>query len=175
MASIDLTVSHQSLLTALVNLYRQQKTAVKGEAVAGEVDRAPGTVRNQMQMLKSLGLVEAVSGPRGGYKPTAAAYEALEIDQIEHPAAVPVRCNDDRIDKTTVETIRFTNVDHPERCRAEIRFLGSFHGVHHGDELQIGPTPRAKLVITGTVEAADDTNNIVILEIEELIIEATTE
>jgi len=74
MSSIELTSSQKSILTALINLYGEQEDAVKGEAIAEEVDRNPGTIRNQMQSLKALQLVEGVPGPKGGYKPTSNAY-----------------------------------------------------------------------------------------------------
>lgn len=175
MASIDLTVSQQSLLTTLVNLYRAGTSPVKGEAIATELDRAPGTVRNQMQTLKSLGIVESSFGPRGGYVPTPTAYEVLGIEQIDTPASVPVRCNDDKLEELSVETITLTNVDHPDRCRAEIRFIGSLEHIHGNDELGIGPTPQARLVIVGTVEGMNDTTNTVILDITELHIEARSD
>lgn len=85
MSSIELTSSQKSILTALINLYGEQEDAVKGEAIAEEVDRNPGTIRNQMQSLKALQLVEGVPGPKGGYKPTSNAYEALDIQRWTSP------------------------------------------------------------------------------------------
>jgi len=90
MSSIELTSSQKSILTALINLYGEQEDAVKGEAIAEEVDRNPGTIRNQMQSLKALQLVEGVPGPKGGYKPTSNAYEALDIQRMDEPADVPI-------------------------------------------------------------------------------------
>jgi len=90
MSSIELTSSQKSILTALINLYGEREDAVKGEAIADEVDRNPGTIRNQMQSLKALQLVEGVPGPKGGYKPTSNAYEALDIQRMDEPANVPI-------------------------------------------------------------------------------------
>ena len=67
---MELTPIQKEILTALVNLYRKHKRAVKGEMIADVINRNPGTVRNQMQSLKALGLVEGVPGPKGGYKAT---------------------------------------------------------------------------------------------------------
>ncbi len=69
MVSIDLNNSQRTMLTTLVNRYQQTGEAVTGETIAEEIDRNPGTVRNQMQSLTSLGLVEGIPGPTGGYKP----------------------------------------------------------------------------------------------------------
>jgi predicted transcriptional regulator len=71
MSSIELSPSQRQILSALVNLHGEHEQAVKGEQIAEEVDRNPGTIRNQMQSLKALQLVEGVPGPKGGYKPTA--------------------------------------------------------------------------------------------------------
>ena len=53
-------------------------------------------------------------------------------------------------------------------CRAEIHVQGSVRDIHEGDEVIVGPTPLSKLLIKGTVDGKDDTNNIVILRIDEM-------
>ncbi|MFB6126950.1 MAG: TrmB family transcriptional regulator, partial [Halolamina sp.] len=58
MSSIELTTSQKKILRALINLHRDSESAVKGEDIAEEVGRNPGTIRNQMQSLKALQLVE---------------------------------------------------------------------------------------------------------------------
>ena len=168
MSSIELTSSQKTILTALVNLYREQEDAVKGEDIAEEVGRNPGTIRNQMQSLKALQLVEGVPGPKGGYKPTATAYEALDVDQIDQPATVPLYRNGDRIEEANVEGIDLTTVHHPDLCRAEIHVLGSVNDFHEDDEVTVGPTPLSELVIDGVVDGQDETNNVVILRIEDM-------
>jgi hypothetical protein len=166
MSSIELTSSQKTILTALINLYRESESAVKGEDIADEVNRNPGTIRNQMQSLKALQLVEGVPGPKGGYKPTANAYEALDVDQMDEPAAVPLFHNDERVEGVNVDEIDLSSVHHPELCRAEIHVQGSVRDFHEGDEVRVGPTPLSKLVIDGVVDGKDDTNNILILRIE---------
>jgi predicted transcriptional regulator len=168
MSSIELTSSQKTILTALVNLYREQEDAVKGEDIAEEVGRNPGTIRNQMQSLKALQLVEGVPGPKGGYKPTATAYEALDVDQIDQPATVPLFRNGDRVEEANVEGIDLTTVHHPDLCRAEIHVLGSVNDFHEDDEVTVGPTPLSELVIDGVVDGKDETNNVVILRIEDM-------
>jgi hypothetical protein len=166
MSSIELTSSQKTILTALINLYRDSESAVKGEDIADEVDRNPGTIRNQMQSLKALQLVEGVPGPKGGYKPTANAYEALDVDQMDEPAAVPLFHNDEQVEGVNVDEIDLSSVHHPELCRAEIHVQGSVRDFHEGDSVRVGPTPLSKLVIEGIVDGKDDTNNILILRIE---------
>jgi predicted transcriptional regulator len=168
MSSIELTSSQKTILTALINLHRETEDAVKGEDIAEEVDRNPGTIRNQMQSLKALQLVEGVPGPKGGYKPTANAYEALDIDQMDEPAAVPLLHNGEPVDTANVGEIDLSSVHHPDLCRAEIYVQGSVREFHEGDKIRVGPTPLSKLVIDGTVDGKDDTDNILILRIDDM-------
>ncbi|SDZ77686.1 hypothetical protein SAMN04488065_0230 [Haloplanus vescus] len=168
MSSIELTSSQKTILTALINLHRETEDAVKGEDIAEEVDRNPGTIRNQMQSLKALQLVEGVPGPKGGYKPTANAYEALDVDQMDEPAAVPLLHNGEPVDTANVGEIDLSSVHHPDLCRAEIHVQGSVREFHEGDSVRVGPTPLSKLVIDGTVDGKDDTDNVLILRIDDM-------
>ena len=168
MSSIELTSSQKSILTALINLYGEQEDAVKGEAIAEEVDRNPGTIRNQMQSLKALQLVEGVPGPKGGYKPTSNAYEALDIQRMDEPADVPIFHEGDQVEGVNVDGIDLSSVHHPELCRAEIHVQGSVRDFHEGDSVTVGPTPLSKLVVDGTVDGKDDTANILILQIDDM-------
>lgn len=168
MSSIELTPSQQNILQELVNLYRESESAVKGEDIAEQVDRNPGTIRNQMQSLKALQLVEGVPGPKGGYKPTANAYDALQVQDMDQAADVPLAHNGEPVEKANVEEIDLTSVHHPEECRAEIKLQGSISGFHEGDTITVGPTPLSKLRIIGTVEGKDDTSNILILTIDDM-------
>jgi hypothetical protein len=118
MSSIELTSSQKTILTALINLFRESESAVKGEDIAEEVNRNPGTIRNQMQSLKALQLVEGVPGPKGGYKPTANAYEALDVDQMDEPAVVPLFHNDERVENTNVDEIDLSSSSTRSTSRA---------------------------------------------------------
>ncbi len=169
MSSIELTASQKTILRALVDLYTQEESAVKGETVAGEVDRNPGTIRNQMQSLKALQLVEGVPGPKGGYRPTTNAFEALEIEQIDSPAVIPVTQNGEPVEDVNVQDIDLTTVFNPDLCRAEVEVRGSIKDFHEGDAVSVGPTPISKLRVDGTVDAKDEANNVVILKIEDMI------
>jgi predicted transcriptional regulator len=168
MSSIELTPSQKTILQELVNLYRESESAVKGEDIAGNVDRNPGTIRNQMQSLKALQLVEGVPGPKGGYKPTAAAYDALKIQDMDQAADVPLRHKGELIESANVQEIDLTSVHHPELCRAEIKLQGSIAEFKEGDDISVGPTPLSKLLIEGELEGKDDTNNSLILTIDNM-------
>lgn len=168
MSAIELTPSQKKILRALVDLHGETDDAVKGEDIAEEVDRNPGTIRNQMQSLKALQLVEGVPGPKGGYKPTATAFDALGAQKIDQAAEVPLFHDGEAVPDTTVEEVSLTSVHHPELCRAEIHLRGSIRSFHEGDPVRVGPTPLSKLVIDGVVDGKDDTNNILILKIDSM-------
>ncbi len=168
MSSIELTPSQKNILQELVNLYRESESAVKGEDIAEKVDRNPGTIRNQMQSLKALQLVEGVPGPKGGYKPTATAYDTLQIQEMDQAAEVPLRHNGELVEHANVEEIDLTSVHHPEQCRAEIQLQGSITGFHEDDDITVGPTPLSKLQIIGTLQGKDDTSNKLILKIDDM-------
>ncbi|MCY4729369.1 Rrf2 family transcriptional regulator [Natronomonas gomsonensis] len=168
MSSIELTPSQKTILQELINLHRESESAVKGEDIAEQVDRNPGTIRNQMQSLKALQLVEGVPGPKGGYKPTANAYDALKIQEMDQAADVPFRHDGELIESANVQEIDLTSVHHPELCRAEIKLQGSIADFSEGDDITVGPTPLSRLLIAGTIEGKDDTNNSLILTIDKM-------
>ena len=66
MSTIQLTTSQERILTALVNLAENTDRPVAGARIAESVDRNAGTVRNRMQSLRNIGLVEGIAGPKGG-------------------------------------------------------------------------------------------------------------
>jgi predicted transcriptional regulator len=168
MSSIELTPSQKTILQELVNLYGESERAVKGEDIAERVDRNPGTIRNQMQSLKALQLVEGVPGPKGGYKPTATAYDALQIEQMDQPADVPLYHEGTRVEEANVEQIDLTSVHHPSECRAKVTLRGSLSDLAEGDAVTVGPTPLSKLRIVGTIEGKDATDNVLVLTIDEM-------
>ena len=59
---MELTPIQKDIINALINLQRQKDRAIKGEEIAEVIQRNPGTIRNQMQLLKALGL--GGRGPR---------------------------------------------------------------------------------------------------------------
>lgn len=169
MAMVELTVIQREILSALINLFREKGRAVKGEEISERIDRNPGTVRNQMQSLKALGLVEGVPGPKGGYKATSTAYEALNLTPMEKEADVAIYRNGERVQNANVAEIDLNTVRHPELCRASVKIIGDARMFNIGDSIQVGPTPVNKLVIRGEVVGRDDINSIILCSINEMI------
>ena len=166
---MDLTPVQRDILTALINIHRIEGRAVKGEEIAELIDRNPGTIRNQMQSLKALNLVEGVPGPKGGYRATGGAFEALNIEATGDVVTVPVIRNGVLMEGATASEIIFNKVMHSQQCDGVIRVIGNIRDFNVGDEIEVGPTPVNKLYIRGTVRGRDDTMSRVILHIDEMI------
>jgi len=160
-----LTSVQKEILQSLINLYqRSNGKSIKGEEIAEIMNRNPGTIRNQMQSLRSLGLVKGVPGPRGGYKPTIKAYHELNITVSDKAIEIPVYKDGKKLNNLTVTKIEFTSIPHPGECEAAIKAIGDIKQIDLGDKVRVGPTPVNKLVVNGVVVGRDDMDNILLLD-----------
>ncbi|MHC1564863.1 MAG: CBS domain-containing protein [Candidatus Syntropharchaeales archaeon] len=167
---MELTPIQKEVLTALIGIYHKKEgVAVKGEEIAELIDRNPGTIRNQMQSLKVLGLVEGMPGPKGGYKATGKAYETLSIDTTEGKAHIPVKRNGELLEGVTVEDLHLKALRSPVACHSTLKMIGNIRPFKEGDEIEMGPTPVNKLIIYGKVTGRDDSENILLIEIEKML------
>ncbi len=165
---MELTQIQREILTALINLQRREGRAIKGEEIASIIDRNPGTIRNQMQSLKALHLVEGVPGPKGGYRAIAAAYEAINLDGNDDVVDVPVMRNGSPVEGATANEITFYTVMRPNQCSGIVQIIGNIREFNVDDEIEIGPTPVNKTHIKGVVTGRDDTTNRLIFDIKEM-------
>jgi transcriptional regulator len=166
---MELTSVQKEILSALVGLYRRNSRSIRGEEIAQMLGRNPGTIRNQMQSLKALQLVEGVPGPKGGYKATSAAYRELELDTMAEEAHVVLIRNGAEMSDVLIEEIDFMTVAHPDVCSAAIKVIGNVREFDVGDTLKLGPTPVNKLTLKGTVCGRNDAENKVIILVSEMI------
>ena len=160
-----LTSVQKEILQTLINLYQSSDgKSIKGEDIAEVMARNPGTIRNQMQSLRSLGLVKGVPGPRGGYKPTIEAYHSLNITVSDQDSKVPIYKNGEKMEDISVARIEFTSVPQPTECEAAIKVLGSIKDLNLGDIVRIGPTPVNNLGVMGEIVGRDDMDNILLVD-----------
>ena len=160
-----LTSVQKEILQTLINLYQSSNgKSIKGEDIAEVMNRNPGTIRNQMQSLRSLGLVKGVPGPRGGYKPTIEAYHSLNINVSDNDSIVPIYKNGQKVEDISVAKIEFISVPQPGECEAAIKVLGSIKDLNLGDTIRIGPTPVNNLGVTGIIVGRDDMDNILLVD-----------
>ncbi|QSZ66590.1 CBS domain-containing protein [Methanofollis aquaemaris] len=166
---MDLSLIQKEILITLITLYHQHSRAIKGEEIAEVLKRNPGTVRNQMQSLKALGLVDGVPGPKGGYNPSAQAYAELNIGEYEREYIVPISRGGIEVESVSVSEIDFTTLCHPDICHALIKLLGSVKIFDIGDEITVGPTPVNKMLIKGEVFGKDEAQSSLLISIGEMI------
>lgn len=160
---MDLSGPQREILATLIDGHDAAGGPVTADDIAAELDRHPGTIHNHMQVLRTLGLVEGITGPRGGYEPTPAAVETMSGDGADGDA-VTVAHGHERL-SLTVESIRFTAVQNPTVCRAVVRFREPVSGVDVGDAVVAGPTPATGLVLAGEVCLFDDAENELLLDV----------
>ena len=165
---MDLSLIQKDILITLITLYHQHSAPIKGEYIAEVIQRNPGTIRNQMQALKALELVDGVPGPKGGYNPTTRAYRVLNISQADENAEVPVTRNGELVPGVSAREIDFTTLCHPDVCQAVIRLMGSVKPFGIGDDIVIGPTPVNKLVLRGEIFGKDEVQGALLLSISEM-------
>lgn len=165
----ELTPIQKDILYALITLYKKKGGApVKGEEISELINRNPGTVRNQMQALRALGLVEGAPGPKGGYRPTAKAYELLSITKPDEAVKVPIIVNGVLMEDLSAEEMNFPSLSHPEVCQARVRVIGNIRRIMPGDEVAIGPTPVNEMMVYGRVTGRDDTENVIVIDIQKI-------
>ena len=166
---MDLSLIQKDILITLITLYHQHSHSIKGEDIADMIQRNPGTVRNQMQALKAIGLVDGVPGPKGGYIPTALAYKELNLNVSEGDYDVGISRDGEIISGATVQEIDFTTLCHPDICHAVIKLFGSAKLFEIGDQITIGPTPVNKLLIRGEVFGKDESKQLLLIATSEMI------
>jgi hypothetical protein len=166
---MDLSLIQKEILITLITLYHQHSHAIKGEEIADVLKRNPGTVRNQMQALKAIGLVDGVPGPKGGYNPTALAYRELNLSNLDQEASVPVMRKGEQVPGLRVTEVDFVTLCHPDLCHAVIKLVGSVKTFDIGEEITVGPTPVNKLILRGEVIGKDEVQQSLVLSINEML------
>jgi predicted transcriptional regulator len=166
---MDLSLIQKDILITLITLYYQHSHSIKGEEIAEVIRRNPGTVRNQMQALKTIGFVDGVPGPKGGYIPTALAYKELNLNLADGDYDVRISRNGEVVKGAKVKEIDFTTLCHPDICHAVIKLIGSAKLFEIGDQITIGPTPVNKLVIKGEVFGKDEAEQSLMISTSEMV------
>jgi predicted transcriptional regulator len=166
---MDLSLIQKDILITLITLYHQHSHSIKGEEIADMIQRNPGTVRNQMQALKTIGFVDGVPGPKGGYIPTALAYKELNLNITAGDYNVSISRDGKIIAGASVQEIDFTTLCHPDICHAVIKLFGSAKLFEIGDRITIGPTPVNKLLVRGEVFGKDESKQLLLIATTEMI------
>jgi predicted transcriptional regulator len=152
---MKLTATQQEIIKVMVDIYEKKGSAVKCEEIAESIHLIHGTIRNQMQIMKSLKLVKGVPGHKGGYIPTGFAYENLKFSQ--ETERIPVYLNG-KINSVTLKEIRLKPPNN-----GVLHVMGDIRDFKTGDRINIASK---KLLISGIVVGRDDLNNSLLSSIE---------
>jgi predicted transcriptional regulator len=168
MEEIQLTTRQRSILTTLIAVYDHRDGPVKASTLARELDKCPGSIRNTMQGLKSLKLVDGVPGPSGGYMPTARAFRQHDktpgVDTDTE--TVPVRTAGRALADVAATSITFPSVPDPDQSRVEVQFAGTVPELGPEDPLTIGPVPYTGMVVEGLLVGVEKNERILVCEVE---------
>ncbi|PHQ40187.1 hypothetical protein DJ69_02215 [Halorubrum persicum] len=167
MQTIQLTTSQTSILAALICLYEEEQNPITAETIAQEIQRSPGTVRNQMQGLTSLELIEGIQGAAGGYRPLPQSYDTLDIQKIDNPKPTLICQGESNLYKI-ISDISLSGVNNPELCRAKVHILGSMDDINIGGSITVGPTPVSNLVVSGRVDGKCEKRNAIMVELNSI-------
>lgn len=165
----SLTSPQKEIMVALIELYEKKKSLVKSKDIAVKTGRDEGTIRNIMPVLRALGLVEAVPGPKGGYMPTSKAYESFSIPKQFRTLTVPIYRRNGENTGVTVTDIIFKSVYSPDFCQVLLKVVGDVSKLDVGEELVIGPTPSGRMVIEGKMVGRDEIHGEILLEVINIV------
>jgi len=165
----SITTPQKEIVIALLELYDKKRCLVKSKEIAHRTGRDEGTVRNIMPVLRAIGLIDAVPGPRGGYIPTSKAYEEFNMPKNIHSLAVPIYTLQGEKTDITVTDILFKSVYSPDFCQAMLKVIGNISRLNIGEDLVVGPTPSGRMIIEGRVKGRDDMHGELLLDVINLI------
>ena len=165
----SLTAPQKEIMISLLELYDKNRFLIKSKEIAIRTGRNEGTIRNVMPVLRAIGLVEAVPGPKGGYMPTSKAYESFNIPKNLKLLSVPIYTKKGEKTDVTVTDILFKSVFSPDFCQALLKVIGNLSKLNIGEELVIGPTPSGRMIIEGKIIGRDDLHGEILLDVINLI------
>ncbi|ABR56337.1 CBS domain-containing protein [Methanococcus aeolicus] len=162
---MELTIVQKEILQELIAIYEEKNKAVKGTEIAIKLNRNPGTIRNQMQALRALNLVDGVPGPKGGYVPTGQAYRSIGLLCDKKDITVPIYKDNKPVEGVFVEKIIFDTIAHEKSCSSMIHIRGDTKLFSAGDIVKIGPTHHNKITVVGKIAGRDDINHILLIDV----------
>ncbi|MEZ0345284.1 MAG: CBS domain-containing protein [Infirmifilum sp.] len=158
------------LLVTIVQLYESSRRPVTSTQIAEHLGKSDGTVRNTISALKAMGLVEARTGPNGGYIPTVKGLESVKSPQLMERfwEPIPVVING-MLSKIYALELDLVGITDPTGVKAVLRVAGSMHQLRENTNIRLGPTPRTRLVIAGKTTNVDFKRREVLLSVESLV------
>lgn len=172
MMDSELTSTQRQLLEAVRDAFESEDDPVTAEELGAQLGRSPGAVRNTMQILRSLQLVEGVPGPEGGYVlGPATEPRAEEIAAASEEGPVPIAVGGQPLQNTAAADLAFPDVDDAERCRAEIGLDGRLPLLDQGESVKVGPVPTTGIVLEGRVLSLEEREQTLVCDVDTVAIE----
>ncbi len=169
-----LTLSYVEVLKALVDMYREKRSRVTSRELARRLGKHEVTVRNALRILRALSLVEARSGPSGGYEPTMKAYEVLQKPYMVEPDALwggqatPLWV-DGRLSEALVVDLEIVDLNDPRGARAILRVHGAAEPIRSGTRVRVGPLPYTRLIVEGQVVDMDNGSGELLVSVTRML------
>lgn len=162
--------AYMRVVEALLELYNMYKRPIKSKEIADKLNMNEGTIRNIMIALKAMNLVDSKTGPYGGFIPSQKAIEFVKSPMIVNPvndiAQIYVNGKPLNIYATSIELI---NIFNPYMSKAVVKVLGNIKLVHPGDNVRIGPTANARVIIEGVVLEDNSLSKELVIVIKKLL------
>lgn len=152
---INLMPVQKDIISTVVRIYGTNGIALKSSELAKALERSEGTVRNQMQNIRALGLVESRTGPYGGYIPTSLAYEVLNFEKSKMD--IPVYKNEENTGVLLNQLIITSS------NMAKLHILGDTHDFDIGDEIKIASK---SFIFCGRMVGRDSSSNTLLTSID---------
>ncbi|ABW01947.1 CBS domain-containing protein [Caldivirga maquilingensis] len=162
--------TYMRVVEALLELYNMHKRPIKSKEIADKLGMNEGTIRNIMVALKAMNLVDSKTGPYGGFIPSQKAVEFVKSPMVINPvndiAQIFVNGKPINVYATGIELV---NVFNPYMSKAIIKILGNVKAIHPGDNVRIGPTINARIIIEGIVLEDNSLSKELVIVIKKLL------
>ena len=162
--------TYVKVVEALLELYSTYRRPIKSKEIAAKLNMNEGTVRNIMVALKAMNIVESKTGPYGGFIPSQKASEFVKspiaVNPISDIAQIYINGSPGNLYATSIELI---NVYNPYMTKAVIKVLGNIKAIKPGDNVRIGPTMNARVIIEGVVLESNQLSKEVTIVVKKML------
>jgi predicted transcriptional regulator len=152
---MNLSLIHEKILFNVINLYNKCDRPLRASEVAHITDHNVGTIRNHMQILKMLGMIKGITGPKGGYVPTSNAYKTLSINDANE---IDIHLNNKKMKDVSISEIKLNPNSH-SMYSGSIQIVGNVKNFSVGDTVIIRSPINTNAIIKGKITGMDFSNN----------------
>ncbi|HUW68509.1 MAG TPA: hypothetical protein VMW20_10805 [Candidatus Nanoarchaeia archaeon] len=155
---MNLSLIHEKILANVISLYNKSDRPLRASEIAHITDYNVGTIRNHMQILKMLGMVKGITGPKGGYVPTSDAFRTLSISDAND---MDLHLNNKKMKDVSIYEIKLNPRSH-SKYSGSIQIVGNVKDFSVGDTVIIRSpinNNNNNAIIKGTITGMDFSNN----------------